>query len=122
MTLWRAGAVQRLWLVIRREEGEREREVVTIKAMREKGVGWGVKYNINAHNIFSCCQGFKLRVSDLLTLDSPPKVLCCLKQWNDGGKVVLTEREQVVVRGVSQLASWPATAATVLSIVVTLQL
>ena len=54
--------------------------------------------------------GFKLRVSDIVTLDTVPKVLCCLKEWRGcDNKVVIAERENLIVKGVSSNTAtlWP---------------
>lgn len=47
-------------------------------------------------------EGFKLRVADILVLDVLPKVVCCLKECREGGRVILNDREQLVIRGVSR--------------------
>lgn len=45
--------------------------------------------------------GFKLRVPDMLVLDNPPKVVCCMKEWrDDGGDLCLEDNEIVIIKEV----------------------
>ncbi len=46
--------------------------------------------------------GFNLRVSDIFSLPSLPKVLCCMSTWNNAENgVFLEENEIIVIKGVS---------------------
>ena len=44
----------------------------------------------------------------MLVLDELPKVVACLKEYREGGKVVFTDGEKLVIRGVSSFTSTQA--------------